>query len=137
MDVNLGKRMLDVAKAFPEKGFFIRLNSIPNAHDAVANDVLYHLKCWFNTQRNVSKMEDNDNDIAQTEDLTRILADIDIINMVKNISKENLEEFMNMREINEEYNRLMNNENLVNYKLYIKQLLPDNVDSISFNRPKV
>ena len=137
MEVNLGKRILDAAKALPEKDFFIRLNSIPNAHDAVADDALYHLKCWVNTQRNVSKMEDKDNDIEQTEDLTRILADIDIINMVKNISKENLEEFMNMREINEEYNRLMNNENLVNYKLYIKQLLPDNVDSISFNRPKV
>ena len=120
-----------------KKGFFIQLNSILNGHDAVANDVLYHLKCWVNTQRNVSKMEDKDNDIEQTEDLTRILADIDIINMVKNISKENPEEFMTMSEINEEYNRLMNNENLVNYKLYIKQLLPDNVDSISFNRPKV
>ena len=82
-------------------------------------------------------MEDKDNDIEQTEDLTRILADIDIINMVKNISKENPEEFMTMSEINEEYNRLMNNENLVNYKLYIKQLLPDNVDSISFNRPSL
>ena len=58
MDVNLGKGMFDVAKALPEKGFFIRLNSIPNAHDAVANSVLYHLKCWVNTQRNVSKMED-------------------------------------------------------------------------------
>ena len=60
-----------------------------------------------------------------------------IINMVKNISKENPEEFMTMSEINEEYNRLMNNENLVNYKSYIKQLLLDNVDSISFNRPNV
>ena len=48
--------------------------------------------------------------------------------MVKNISKKNPEEF--------DY-RLMNNENLVNYKSYIKQLLLDNVDSISFNRPKV
>ena len=45
MDVNIGKRMLDVAKALPEKGFFVQLKSIPNAHDAVANDVLYHLKC--------------------------------------------------------------------------------------------
>ena len=137
MDVNLGKRMLDVAKALPEKGFFIRLNSIPNAHDAVANDVLYHLKCWDNTQRNVSKIKDKDNDIDQTEDLTRILAGIEIINMVKNISKENPEEFMTMSEINEEYNRLMNNEELVNYKSHIKQLLLDNVDSISFNIPKV
>ena len=66
-------------------------------------------------------MEDKDNDIEQTEDLTRILADIDIINMVKNISKENPEEFMTMSEIKEEYNRLTNNENLVNYKSYIKQ----------------
>ena len=66
-------------------------------------------------------MEDKDNDIEQTEDLTRILADIDIINMVKNISKENPEEFMTMSEINEEYNRLTNNENLVNYKSYTKQ----------------
>ena len=102
MDVNLGKKMLDVAKTLPEKGFFIRLNSTPNAHNTVANDVLYHLKCWVNTQRNVSKMEDKDNDIEQTEDLTRILADIDIINMVQNISKENPEEFMTMSEINEE-----------------------------------
>ena len=91
----------------------------------------YHLKCWVNTQRNVSKMEDKDNDIEQAEDFTRILADIEIINMVKNILKENPEEFMTMSEINEEYNRLMNNENLVNYKSYIKQLLLDNVDSIS------
>ena len=66
-------------------------------------------------------MEDKDNDIEQTEDITRILADIDIINVVKNISKENPEEFMTMSEINEEYNRLTNNGNLVNYKSYIKQ----------------
>ena len=114
-------------------GFFIRLNSIPNAHDAVANDALYHLKYWVNTQRNFSKMKDKDNDIEQTEDLTRMLADIDIINMVKNISREHPEEFMAMSEINEEYNSLLNNENLLNYKSYTKQLLLDNVDSISFN----
>ena len=130
MGVNLGKRMLDVAKTLPEKGFFIRLNSIPNTHDAVANNVLYHLKCWVRnvreTQRNVSKMEGKDNDIEQMKDLTCILAEIDIINMVKNILKENPEEIMTMSEINEEYNRLMNNENLLNYKSYIKQLLLDN-----------
>ena len=130
MGVNLGKRMLDVAKTLPEKGFFIRLNSIPNTHDAVANNVLYHLKCWVRnvreTQRNVSKMEGKDNDIEQMKDLTCILAEIDIINMVKNILKENPEEIMTMSEINEEYNRLMNNKNLLNYKSYIKQLLLDN-----------
>ena len=57
-------------------------------------------------------MEDKDNDNEQTEDLTRVLADIDLINLIKNISKENPEEFMTMGEINEEYNRLTYNENL-------------------------
>ena len=57
-------------------------------------------------------MEDKDNDNEQTEDLNRVLADIDLINMIKNISKENPEEFMTMGEINEEYNRLTYNENL-------------------------
>ena len=57
-------------------------------------------------------MEDKDNDNEQTEDLTRVLGDIDLINMIKNISKENPEEFMTMGEINEEYNRLTYNENL-------------------------
>ena len=59
-----------------------------------------------------------------------------IINMVKNISKEDPGEFTTMSKISEEYNRLMNSENLVNYKSYIKLLLLDNVDSISFNRSK-
>ena len=34
-----GKNMLQVAKNLSDKSFFIRLNSIPKADDAVANDI--------------------------------------------------------------------------------------------------
>ena len=40
-----GKNMLQVAKDLSDKSFFIRLNSIPKADDAVASDIKYHLKC--------------------------------------------------------------------------------------------
>ena len=41
-----GHKMLAVAKQLNDKSIYMRLNSIPNASDAVANDVVYHLKCW-------------------------------------------------------------------------------------------
>ena len=37
----MGVKMIRVAKTMEDKSFFIRLNTIPNAHDAVANDVSY------------------------------------------------------------------------------------------------
>ena len=37
-----GKRMFDVAKVLTDKRVDIRMNSIPCASDAVANDVRYH-----------------------------------------------------------------------------------------------
>ena len=49
-----GQKMLTTAKAMNDKGFFMRMNSIPNAADAVANDVVYHLQCWVLSQRKTS-----------------------------------------------------------------------------------
>ena len=54
-----GKRMLDVAKFLSNKDFFLRLNTIPLAEDAIANDVEYHLKCWVVIQRATSERQPN------------------------------------------------------------------------------
>ena len=54
-----GKRMLDVAKFLSNKDFFLRLNTIPLAADAIANDVEYHLKCWVVIQRATSERQPN------------------------------------------------------------------------------
>ena len=40
-----GKLMFSSANKISNKDFFLRLNSIPNPEDGVANDVSYHLPC--------------------------------------------------------------------------------------------
>ena len=57
-----GKRMLDVAKCLSNKDFILRLNTIPLAEDAIANDVEYHLKCW------VAVQGESQNDILNKKD---------------------------------------------------------------------
>ena len=46
-----GKHMLVVLENLSDKSFFRRLNSIPKADDAVANDVVYHDTCWIKAKR--------------------------------------------------------------------------------------
>ena len=60
-----GKRMLDVAKCLSNKDFFLRLNTIPLAEDAIANDVEYRLKCWVAVQKGLQ------NDILNEKDENR------------------------------------------------------------------
>ena len=50
-----GLRIFDVAKKIDDKSFFIRLNILCNAADAVANDVQYHQRRWLYAQRNAKK----------------------------------------------------------------------------------
>ena len=40
------------------KSFYLRPNAIPNAADAVANGVRYHLKCWVKMQRLIDPKKD-------------------------------------------------------------------------------
>ena len=47
------EKMLQTAKKLDSPGFFLQLNNIPNAEDAIANDTRYHLKYWVTIQRKV------------------------------------------------------------------------------------
>ena len=67
--------MFDAAKALPDQGFFIRMNSIPDPDDAVANDVQYHLKCLITAQRSALKVASECEEIQELEDLSRVVAD--------------------------------------------------------------
>ena len=46
-----GKTVLSVAQKLSDKTFFIRLNTITHADDAIAKDVLYHNLCWEKAKR--------------------------------------------------------------------------------------
>ena len=126
-----GEKMLYVAKKLPDQGFFIRMNSIPNASDAVANDVKYHMKCWVNAQRATAKSTKEDGSVQEIEDVKRVIADIDIIDIVKS-SVNDQNELLNMNNIN----LLGIDEDAeANYKRYLKNLLAENIGDIEFTRP--
>ena len=118
-----GRKMLSASK----------LNTIPNADDAVANDVLYHLTCWVLAQRKSSEKSEE----VDCSDTERILADIEIINCVTNIFEEDHETVLTINEVNITYNGYLNNiDCIMNFKSYLKKLLQENVADIAFQRPK-
>ena len=55
-----GEKMVLIAGKLEDKSFLLRLNTIPNCNDAVANDVQYHQICWVYAQREAESLE-NDN----------------------------------------------------------------------------
>ena len=110
-----GKRILDVAKCFSKKDFFLRLNTIPLAEDAIANDVECHLKCWVAVQREIQNDILNDKDkIQELEEVNRVIADIEIVEIVR--ESVNSYNVIDMYTVNLTYNALLKNEEEINYK---------------------
>ena len=110
-----GKRMLDVAKCLSNKDVFLRLNTIPLAEGAIVNDVEYHLKCWVAVQREVQNNILNEKDeIQELEDANRVIADIEIVEMVRESVNSN--NVIDMNTVNLTYNALLENEEEINRK---------------------
>ena len=124
-----GKKMYEVAKSASNKTFFFRFNTIPQADDAVANDVVYHLQCWVSTQREIQTKQE----IQEIHDVNRIIADNEIVDIVQTNSHN--ENVTDMNTINKTYNDLVGNEVEVNYKRYLKTLLQENISGLTFSRP--
>ena len=72
-----GKHMLVVSENLSDKSFFRRLNSIPKADDAVANDVVYHDTCWIRAKREA---------VLKTvviENFVNTLSDIELLKLIE------------------------------------------------------
>ena len=130
--INIGQRMLNVTKELPDQSFYLRMNSIPNSADAVANDVQYNLKCWILAEMSIKVNPDK---VQIFDDTERVVADIKIIEIVRTNCNES--KIMNMNKLNKAYNNLLGNCDAeeVNYKRYPKALLEDNIPGITFSRP--
>ena len=128
--------MLDIAKKLSNQDLLIRLYSVPNASDAVANDVQYHLLCWVQFQRKV--VSENDDTVQVIDNIDRVTADIEIINIVENALRKDVDTFLDMKTLNTVYNDLLGNEEKFhcNYKKYIKLLILQKVSDVQFSRPK-
>ena len=116
------------------KDFFLRLNKIPFAEDAIANDLEYHLKYWVAVQREVQNDILNEKDeIQELEDVNRVIADIKIVGMVgESVNNNNVTD---MNTVNLTYKALLDDEEEINYKKYVKSLLQSIVTNVLFSRP--
>ena len=137
-----GLKMFEVVKKIDGKSFFIHLNTLCNAADAVANDVQYHQRCWLYAQRNAKKTNNIhcDTDSIEIADTSRVISDIELLNVVKCEfdKKENTD--LNMNNINNTYINLLQDNNHAdinpNYKRYLKQLILEIIPYVEFIKPR-
>ena len=73
-----GNNMHSVTEQLADKSFFRRLNSIPAAKDATANDFQYQNLCWAKARREVERL----NTPVKDEDFIKTLSDIEIIHLI-------------------------------------------------------
>ena len=74
--------MFSVASKSNDKSFYIRHKTISDPTDAVANDTKYHLSCWIYAQREADG-EEAHKSIQNIDETSRVIPDIEIINIVK------------------------------------------------------
>ena len=70
-----GERLYDIGQKIADKSLMIRLNTLSDPTDAVANDVQYHQNCWVYIQRSVPTLNKN-NSSENIDNMYRIAADI-------------------------------------------------------------
>jgi hypothetical protein len=68
--------MVSIAGKLEDRSFLLRLNTIPNCTDAVANDVQYHQICWVYAQREAESIEKSQQEREPDSDIQNLLAEI-------------------------------------------------------------
>jgi len=134
-----GIRMLEVAKQLDDDGFLIRLNTLADPADAVANDVQYHQNCWLYAQREASKTSTED--VAEMEQTSRVISDIEILNIVKCELDSGANSDLNMNNINTTYINLLQDNNHPseiknNNKRYLKRIILENIPDVEVIKPR-
>ena len=116
-----GRNMLVVAEKLDDKSIFIHLNTISKADDAIANDLIYHNLCWAKTKKKELPKS------KPVETYSKNLADIELLNFIKNRIFQNPDTVLNMNYVNSTYPAILiensaNPEDLsVNYKKQLKE----------------
>ena len=131
-----GEKMVLVAGKLEDKSFLLRLNTIPNCNDAVANDVRYHQICWVYAQREAESFEKAQHEEGgHAEDIEKLLAEIELINVVKADLESGA--VLDMNEINSAYNRFLGNtDHQTNYKRDLKNLITNNIPEVAYTKPQ-
>ena len=134
--------MFEVAKKIHDRGFFIHLNTLCHAAEAVANDVQYHQRCWLYAQPNAKKTDNTHcyTDSIEIDDTSSVISDIELLNAVKcELDKKEIAD-LNMNNINANYINLLQDNNHADinpyYKRYMKQLILEHIPCVKFIKPR-
>ena len=94
------------------------------------------MKCWVAVQREIVNDILNEKDeIQELEDVIRVIADIKIAETVRESVNSN--NVIDMNTVNLTCNALLENEEEINHKRYIKSLLQKKISNVLFSRPCV
>ena len=123
-----GQAMLAVAKNYDDGAdFYGRLHIIPNAQDAVANDVKCHLRCWVDAKRKASA-KDKSIQSQEIDNTNQVIADIEIINILKLELSDPSHQVINSNHIESMYIKLLKDNRMAeenmnkSYKKYFKRI---------------
>ena len=134
-----GKTMLSVATKHYNDRVLRRLNSIAASDDCVATDAKYHFKCWVLMKRYVQQ-KDNSIETQEIEDIRYVVADIEIINILKQELDDPSHKIVTTVSVKKLYRELLlelevKKEDLHNsYRKYLKQLILENAPGVSFKK---
>ena len=91
--------MLKVSEIFVDKSFFRRMNSITNAEDAVAKEVVYHDICWVKAKREAQPKP------IKFENFIETLSDIKLVNCPESKYLLQKDYVMNMNNVDKIYKK--------------------------------
>ena len=129
--------MLSIFKKLEDKSFFRRLNSISDAEDAVANDVLYHYICWNSAKRQAEPKS------YPIYNAIKATSDIEILSFIESFfNHDPKNKVLDMNNVNSIYRKILleNGEELqkasLDKKKHLKTLITENVSDIVFIKSK-
>ena len=131
--------MLPVAKKHDNDSVLRRLNSIAASNHCVPNDTKYYLKYSVLMNRYVQQI-DNFIETREFEDIRYVVADIEIINILKQELDDPSHKIVTTVSVEKLYRELLlqlgvKSEDLHNsYRKYLKQLILKNVPGVSFKK---
>ena len=118
--------MLKIAEKSEEKSFFLRLNTIPNATDAVVNEVKYHLKCWSESKRIANKVQEEE--MEEEPVIASVISDTELVNAIECALNDPSRRVLDMNSMLFE-NGMPEQSIKTNYKRYLKELIRKNVQT--------
>ena len=105
------------------------MNTIPNSRDAVSSDQISPEMLG----QGAKKKPCQENKIQEIEDVNRVIANLEIIEIVRQTLTSDCK--LEMNNLNKTYNNLLKNDYEINFKRYLKRLLNETIPGVAFARP--